>query len=490
MTPAGQMDQHLCAQHRFIASRSADDANHRRQLSQPIRRHDARRWRWIRRLSARLLAHNTLMGGYHIGRRRCSRVGCNHDHFMMVLVLMPTRCCVYANYTAGYFIGALAHTCHTVEQRLLVVLGAENVEHGGAKVTVHFGRRPFAVDLLSGIPNKFVSIDMFSRFMNSVEPPHSQHTADCSGRSSRQRASHFWKSYLTPFWPATAQHDRASRRNRSVSAAPIVATISAPHRWWLGSVDVGKCQDPADEDNMSGCHEMFIRLPFPSTQQRHASIAGIRTRGTPWRPAPFWFPASAPRWRLSMTIAKSPAYLLGKRNQKLANMSGLIPSRTTTKCVPLPRAYCCSRSIMLMWATPLRSCISVSQWVTLPLPGPPSTNSTGTLGGSNFTLPPCGGCCSDKLALIGAFVPLRAGWPRPPTPFQLPPIVSSVASGAVALPFASAYGWIRIWYSLDTSNLNTSVKISRMIRIETGLTFNIAQGPVIDDEFSLWIRPH
>ncbi len=95
--------------------------------------------------------------------------------------------------------------------------------------------------------------------------------------------------------------------------------------------------------------------------------------------------------------------------------------------IPFPIAYCCSKSIILMWTTPFFSCINVSQWVTLPLPGPPkhvhycqkkrkeitqyliiflfacidrgilpNTKITGTLGGSNFTLP---AFCMGKFAL-------------------------------------------------------------------------------------------
>lgn len=89
---------------------------------------------------------------------------------------------------------------------------------------------------------------------------------------------------------------------------------------------------------------------------------------------------------------------------------------------PFPMAYCCSRSIMLMWVTPRRSCISVSQWVTLPLPGPPRTKMTGTFGGSNLTLPVL---CIPAPTLVGLPPPSegertmaeRVSPPLPP-PFQ------------------------------------------------------------------------
>lgn len=38
---------------------------------------------------------------------------------------------------------------------------------------------------------------------------------------------------------------------------------------------------------------------------------------------------------------------------------------------PFPSAYCCRRSIMLICVIPFFSCIKLSQYVTLPLPGPP-----------------------------------------------------------------------------------------------------------------------
>lgn len=47
--------------------------------------------------------------------------------------------------------------------------------------------------------------------------------------------------------------------------------------------------------------------------------------------------------------------------------------------LPFPRAYCWRRSVMLMWVMPFFSCIRLSQWVTLPLPGPPRRNGINDL---------------------------------------------------------------------------------------------------------------
>ena len=75
------------------------------------------------------------------------------------------------------------------------------------------------------------------------------------------------------------------------------------------------------------------------------------------------------------------------KNENSLSLSHYLFEIFRTFDLPFPMAYCCSRSIILMCVTPRRSCINVSQWVTLPLPGPPKTNITGTLGGSNFIFP-------------------------------------------------------------------------------------------------------
>lgn len=58
-----------------------------------------------------------------------------------------TRCRFYANYTAGNVVYAPTHTCDSVQQRFLVFLRPENVEHGRPEVFVHLGGGPLAVDL-------------------------------------------------------------------------------------------------------------------------------------------------------------------------------------------------------------------------------------------------------------------------------------------------------------------------------------------------------
>lgn len=118
-------------------------------------------------------------------------------------------------------------------------------------------------------------------------------------------------------------------------------------------------------------------------------------------------------------------------------------------------ANCCNKSIIFMWAMPFFSCISVSQCVTFPLPGPPGirilnaswniknlleekclfivcnipkTNITGTFGGSNLTFP---AFCIEWLALRAVRT----------TPERLtPPPFQSVAdsSASCAAEFASA----------------------------------------------------
>lgn len=136
-------------------------------------------------------------------------------------------------------------------------------------------------------------------------------------------------------------------------------------------------------------------------------------------------------------ICKVESYLMSHRIQAINN-GWPIDSRLRNRCAcadgdsPFPMAYCCSRSIMLMWVTPRRSCISVSQWVTLPLPGPPSTKITGTFGGSNLTFPVL---CIPAPALIGLPPPsvgdrTMAERMSPPLP---PPFQSDSSTSCVVL---------------------------------------------------------
>lgn len=151
MAPAGQLGQHLDAQHRLVAARSADDANHRRQLAQIDGGRDGRT------VASGRLAHDALVHGHQgIGtdpsrrrRRRRGIRGCNHDDIMMPVL---AGCRVYANNAAGDLVGALAHTCDAVQQRLLVLLRTENVEHGRPEVAIHFVRHALAIHLFARSP--------------------------------------------------------------------------------------------------------------------------------------------------------------------------------------------------------------------------------------------------------------------------------------------------------------------------------------------------
>lgn len=140
VSPTGQCGDRLHTQHGFIASRSTDNANYRRQLRDIDRSHFGDRSGWS--IDTSLLTHDGVVRIHRwvcCGSRRHIS-GCNH-------MLGLTGCCVYANYAAGYFIGATAHTCNAIEQRLLVVVGTENFEHRRSEVFVHFFGRTLSVNL-------------------------------------------------------------------------------------------------------------------------------------------------------------------------------------------------------------------------------------------------------------------------------------------------------------------------------------------------------
>lgn len=152
MAPAGQRCDRLQAENRLVAARSTDHTNDGRQLPQIDRHHFGQRS--ARRIETRLLAHYRVVGGRRRRHVRRHVGGCNH-------ILGLTGCCVYANYAAGNFIGAGAHTCDAIEQRLLVVVGAEDLQHGGAEVFVDFVGRTFAVDLRVGMMGHIFKIQIF-----------------------------------------------------------------------------------------------------------------------------------------------------------------------------------------------------------------------------------------------------------------------------------------------------------------------------------------
>lgn len=136
MTPARQCCNRLQAQYGFVTARTSNDANDGWQLFQIDRNYFGKRSCW--RIATSLLTHDWVMRSHVCMSRNFS--GCNH-------ILRLTRSCIYANYAAGNFIGSSAHTCHTIEQRLLVVMGTKYLQNRCAKVFVHFVRRTLAIYL-------------------------------------------------------------------------------------------------------------------------------------------------------------------------------------------------------------------------------------------------------------------------------------------------------------------------------------------------------